>query len=146
MCPIYTTDVPLLPTVLFLYILVNKYMYIFFLEFLSPSSFIPPQNVLYILMLHFLVHKIFTYYTHGVLNCKCPAPGPKGYTSPAATIEVFVDVFQVGRDSSVGIATGYGLYGPGIESWWRARFSAPVQTGPGAYPATNTMGTGSFPG
>jgi hypothetical protein len=28
----------------------------------------------------------------------------------------------------------------------RARFSAPVQTGPGAYPANFTMGTGSFPG
>jgi hypothetical protein len=24
----------------------------------------------------------------------------------------------VGRDSSVGIATGYGLDGPGIEFWW----------------------------
>jgi hypothetical protein len=28
----------------------------------------------------------------------------------------------------------------------RARFSAPVQTGPGAYPAFYTTGTGSFPG
>ena len=27
-----------------------------------------------------------------------------------------------------------------------ARFSAPVQTGPGAYPASYTVGTGSFPG
>jgi hypothetical protein len=27
-----------------------------------------------------------------------------------------------------------------------ARLSAPVQTGPGAYPASCTMGTGSFPG
>ena len=27
-----------------------------------------------------------------------------------------------------------------------ARFSAPVQTGPGALPASCTMGTGSFPG
>jgi hypothetical protein len=27
-----------------------------------------------------------------------------------------------------------------------ARFFAPVQTGPGAYPASYTMGTGSFPG
>ena len=27
-----------------------------------------------------------------------------------------------------------------------ARFSAPVQTGPGAHPATCTTGTGSFPG
>ena len=48
--------------------------------------------------------------------------------------------------SSVGIATGYGLDGPGIEFRWGARFSAPVQTGPGAHPATCTMGTGSFPG
>jgi hypothetical protein len=31
-----------------------------------------------------------------------------------------------GRDNSVGIATGYGLDGPGIESRWGARFSAPV--------------------
>jgi hypothetical protein len=48
--------------------------------------------------------------------------------------------------STVGIATGYGLDGPGIESWWGARFSAPVLTGPGAHPASCTMGTGSFPG
>jgi len=27
-----------------------------------------------------------------------------------------------------------------------ARFSAPVQTGPGAHPASCTMGTGFFPG
>ena len=50
-----------------------------------------------------------------------------------------------GPDSSVGIATGYGLDSPGIESRWGARFSAPVQTGPGAHPASCTMGTGSFP-
>jgi hypothetical protein len=54
--------------------------------------------------------------------------------------------FLVGRDSSVGIATGYGLDGPGIESRWGARFSAPVQTGPGAHPASCTMGTGSVSG
>jgi hypothetical protein len=48
--------------------------------------------------------------------------------------------------SLVGIATGYGLDGPGIESLWRARFSAPVQTGPRTYPAFCTMGTGSFLG
>ena len=27
-----------------------------------------------------------------------------------------------------------------------ARFSAPIRTGPGAHPASYTMGTGSFPG
>jgi len=74
MRPIYRTDVPLLPTVLFLYI--QQIYLIIFLDFLSPSSFIPPQNVMCLLMLPFLVHKIFTLYINGVLNCKYPAPGP----------------------------------------------------------------------
>jgi hypothetical protein len=52
----------------------------------------------------------------------------------------------VGRDSSVGIATRYGLDGPGIEYRLRAIFSAPVQTSPEAHPVSYTMGTGSFPG
>ena len=52
----------------------------------------------------------------------------------------------VGRDSSVGIATGYGLHGPGIRIPVGARFSALVQTGHGAHPAFCTTGTGSFPG
>jgi len=52
----------------------------------------------------------------------------------------------VSRDSSVGIATRYGLDYPGIEFRWGARFSAPVQMGPGSRPASYTMGTGSFPG
>jgi len=50
----------------------------------------------------------------------------------------------LGGDSVVGIATLYGLNSPGIESRWGARFSAPVQTGPGAHPASGTMSTGSF--
>jgi len=32
------------------------------------------------------------------------------------------------------------------ESRWRARFSAPVHTGPAAHTASYTMGTGSFTG
>ena len=48
------------------------------------------------------------------------------------------------RHRSVGIATRYGVDGPGMESRWEARFSAPVQTGPVAHPASCTMGTGSF--
>jgi hypothetical protein len=54
-------------------------------------------------------------------------------------------MFRRGPDSVVGIATGYGLDGPGIESRWGARYFAPVQTGPGTHPASCTMGTGSFP-
>jgi len=59
------------------YIFSQKIYLIIFLDFLSPSSYIPP-HVLYFLMLPFLVHKIFTLYINGMLNCKCPAPGPKG--------------------------------------------------------------------
>ena len=50
------------------------------------------------------------------------------------------------RDSSVGIATRYGLHGPGIESRWGARFSTPVQTGPGAQPSLLYNGYRVFPG
>jgi len=53
---------------------------------------------------------------------------------------------DVGRDSSVGTATNYGLDGQGIEFRWESRFSAPVHTDPGAHPASCAMGTGSFPG
>ena len=49
-----------------------------------------------------------------------------------------------GHGSSVVIATGYELDGPGFGSRWEARFSAPVQTGPGAHPASCTMDAGSF--
>jgi len=55
-------------------------------------------------------------------------------------------IYSCGPGSSVGIATGYGMDGPWIESRWGAKFYAPVQTGPGAHPASWTMGTGSFPG
>jgi hypothetical protein len=55
-------------------------------------------------------------------------------------------ILHCGSGSSVGIVTGYGLDGPGIDSWWEVRFSAPVQTSPGAHPASSRIGTGSFPG
>jgi len=54
--------------------------------------------------------------------------------------------YKTGRDSSVGIPTALwaGLSGDRIPMG--ARFSVPVQTGPGAHPASYTMCTGSFPG
>ena len=56
--------------------------------------------------------------------------------------------FTVGHDSSVGIATRYGLYGPGIESWWGERFSAwtlgptPVKWVRGVLPGVKLTGHG----
>jgi hypothetical protein len=52
----------------------------------------------------------------------------------------------VGPGISVGIATGYGLDGPGIESQWGKDFPHLSRLAPGAHPASCTMGTGSFPG
>ena len=54
-----------------------------------------------------------------------------------------LSVSSVGRVSSVGIGTRYGLDGPGIQSQWGRDF--PIQTGPGAYQASYTMDTVSFP-
>ena len=54
----------------------------------------------------------------------------------------------VGRDSSIGIATVYGLDGPGIDSQWRQSFPPPPPfprtNGPGTNPASCAMGTGSL--
>ena len=79
---------------------------------------------------------------------KVKGPLKDQVSHPHKTIsKITVLIVWRGRDSSVGIATGYGLDSPGIESrWGGARFSAPVQTGPEAHPASYTMGTGSFPG
>ena len=51
-----------------------------------------------------------------------------------------------GRDSPVGVATRFGLDASGVRIPVGTRFSTPVQTGPGAHPASYTTGIGSFPG
>ena len=53
--------------------------------------------------------------------------------------------YIVGCDSSVGIAICYGLDGQGYRIPGATRFFAPVQTDPGANPASCIMGTESFP-
>ena len=54
--------------------------------------------------------------------------------NPAYTLIIKFITFalSVGWVSSVGIATGYGVDGPGFESWWGAIFSSPVRIVPGA--------------
>ena len=52
----------------------------------------------------------------------------------------------VGPGSVVGIATGYVLDGPGIETRWRRDFPHLSRPALGTHPASCTMGTGSFPG
>jgi hypothetical protein len=64
-----------------------------------------------------------------------------GFVRGVVSISFLLTICRAG-DSSVGIATGYGLDGPRIESLWGARFSAPVQTCPVSHPASYTVGTG----
>jgi len=54
-------------------------------------------------------------------------------------------MYSVGPGSSIGIATELRAGRSRIESRWGRDF-LPVQTGPGAHPASCSMGTGSFPG
>jgi len=61
--------------------------------------------------------------------------GTERYTYVASTIYLYREIYI--RPC---------LCGPGIESQWRARFCAPVHTGPVVQSASYTMGTGSFPG
>ena len=56
-----------------------------------------------------------------------------------------ITIVRCGPGSVVGIATGYGMDGPGDRIPVGARFSAPVQSGPGAHSASCTMGTGFLP-
>jgi hypothetical protein len=58
---------------------------------------------------------------------------------------MYIFIYMV-LDSSVGIATGYGLEGPGIESRLGARFFAHVQTGPGGPSSLLYNGYRVFPG
>lgn len=54
-------------------------------------------------------------------------------------------MWTVGRGSSVDIATRCGLDGPRIKFLLGDRFSASLQTVPGAHAASFTMSTDSFP-
>ena len=58
--------------------------------------------------------------------------------------DLYLDLLSAMR--GWGYLSRYGLGGPKIESWWGARFFAPVEIGLGAHPSSCTMGTGSFLG
>jgi len=65
-----------------------------------------------------------------------------------STLYVYINInllLTCGPGISVGVATELRAGRSEIASRW-GRDSPPVQTGPGAHPASSKMGTGSFPG
>ena len=75
--------------------------------------------------------------------CKCNVTTLSG---TYIYIYIHTRVCGGGADRVVGIATGYGLDSPGIESGWGRDFLHLSQTDPGTHPDSCAMGTGSFPG
>jgi hypothetical protein len=53
------------------------YISLYFFRIAKQSQFIPLQNVVYFIWLHFFVRKIFKFYINNALLFKCPFPGPK---------------------------------------------------------------------
>ena len=80
-CPKHVELTGFINKPLFLYLVgCRYYLYfiIYFLRLAKQSQFIPLQNVVYFITLHFVVRKIFTVYINSVLLFKCPVPGPNG--------------------------------------------------------------------
>jgi hypothetical protein len=91
----------------------------------------------------FGLYSVVTRQTHNDSNTlRPPLPVDSSRTTPRARRPNPEAVFY----TDLPPKHEHGLDSPGIESRWGARFSAPVQTGPGAHPASYTRGTGSFPG
>ena len=79
-CPKYVelTGIINKPLLLHLFCCVYYLYFTIFLRLAKQSQFIPLQNVVYFITLHFLVRKIFTFYINDALLFKCLIPGPKG--------------------------------------------------------------------
>jgi hypothetical protein len=77
---------------------------------------------------------------HSVRNSN--QPNPDQTVRPYFFMSLFH--YPLGWYSSVGIATRYGLDGPRVPIAVKSTFSAPVQTGTKAHPASYTKGTESL--
>ena len=105
---------------------------------LSLKSAVLPTAITEVFLLHKLSHNVNTAdWKFDIIHVPC--------CRRTVLYLIKLSTHIRGPGSVLGIATGDGLDGSGIESRCGARFSAPVQTGPGTHPASCTVGTGSFP-
>jgi hypothetical protein len=118
----------------------NIIFYLMKLRSLPPSSSAAKLQAIHYSEISVNVYKLYGIASQKTVFCthwreyrKCPS------NKFACTLTSYS-----GSGSSVGIATDYGLDGPGIESR-RGRDFSPVQTGPGAHPASYKLGTRFFP-
>ena len=101
-------------------------------NWLSPCSSV----LLHALCVHQLVKKFFAFYearrfiTVLTTSPNSPYPEPQEYIPhfPVLLFQYPLQSVQLGRDSSVGIATRYGLDSQGIESRWVRVFPHPSRT------------------
>jgi len=114
----------------------------------EPSYLLQPSTPLTIIPLFYVYLYLFFNYVLNTRNFLILRRLPPSVISPHVDRYIFNPnhLGMCGPGSIDGIVTGYGLHRRGIETRWGAWFSAPVQTGPGAHPASGTMGTRSFPG
>jgi hypothetical protein len=97
--PKHVTQFLILITNIYCIYWLNKLLYLFvLLRNCRRTSVLPLTQLLH----HLFLHSCLIFFSLWIIS--------KSY--PTITV----------RDSSVGIATRYGLDGPGIESWWGTRF------------------------
>jgi len=107
-----------------------------FLLFIACRIFLSSQ--LCVTLLHF---------SHDRSNWSSPPFSSTTFQNSPCTSDLICEVYWQcisGPGSSVGIATELWAGRSGIESRWGRDFP-PVQTGPGAHPASCKRGAGSFP-
>ena len=71
-----------------------------FLRHAAKSQFFHPRNTLYFITLHFLVHKIFTFYIKVALKFKCLALVLNQHTSATYEIESFSSCLTNGKQGA----------------------------------------------
>jgi len=88
-------------------------------------------------------------YTNSAYVCNKTSENDDKKTFEADPCKIFsclISLIGRGLDSTVSIATCYGLEGLGIKFQWGRDILHPSRPVPGAHPASFTMGTESFPG